>query len=109
MEEIVNMKDRLCAFMAVSELANSHRKCNGPIPEDFGGRQVVEALPRSVIQGPYIRGKMLVCQVGERFVFGQVLLQKAVGVFVGAAFPGAVGVSEVDGEFQAAAEVFVEG
>src|SRR5471032_2808054 len=68
---------------------------------DFVGSEETMTTSRAVIE---LGGKSAALTLGERGqtgAFGQVLAKQAVGVLVGAAFPGVMGRGEVDGGAQA--------
>src|SRR5215475_671701 len=72
--------------------------CNEELVEGFGGGVVAEGFAGAGVElvGD---GVELVLGVGAQVgAFGQVVADQAVGVLVGAALPGRVGVGEVDGD-----------
>ena len=66
--------------------------------EGFGGGLPVEGLSGPAVECCGDRVEVASGVSGEVCAFGEVLAQQAVGVLVGAALPGAVGVTEVDVE-----------
>ena len=88
-------------------MAESNPKRNaGRWLEDLGGGAVVEALTRSIIEHCLNPCKLNVANVTKIRAFGQEHSQQTIGLFVGAAFPRAVGMGEVDGHVQVLFELF---
>lgn len=73
--------------------------------EDFKGVLKVEAPSGPMIQRPDIRSQLPRAQQRQVGALGQILAQQAVGIFIGAAFPGVVGMSEEDLQAEPAFEL----
>lgn len=73
----------------------------------FVGCEVAEAFAGSVIEAFLDRQAEANRDVCEGAPFGEVLADEAVGVFVGAAFPGVMWSSEVEGGAELFFDVFI--
>ena len=80
-----------CEFKSeVQRLPNSRAE------KDFAGCSPVQALPWSIIELDDGGCKLLAGDFIEISILGKILAQEAVGVFIGAAFPTAVGMRKVN-------------
>ena len=70
--------------------------------KDFEGTAIAQAFSRSMIQLGDIEAELCGGDLRQIGAFGQVLTQQAVSVLVGAAFPGVVGMGEVDRQIESA-------
>ena len=79
----------------VKSLVGSTGERNG-FGEHLSGRFVVQGFSGSFVELPGDVAELGLAEGGEIDAVGQVLAQEPVGVFVGAALPGAVRIAEVD-------------
>jgi hypothetical protein len=68
--------------------------------EDLQGTLKVQAFAGPVVELADRGRELLGRDLGQVRALGQVLTQQAIGILVGAAFPGVVGMGEVDGEVE---------
>jgi len=76
--------------------------------EDFVGGLEVEYFARSVVEGLLDCGELLAADLAEVHAFGQVLADQAVGVFIAAALPRAVGIAEEHVDLEPLGQRFVQ-
>ena len=74
---------------------------------DFGRRAEAEATARTGVELGSEGGALALSERGEIGALGEVLAKKAIGVFIGAAFPGVMRSGEVDRGVEASLECFV--
>ena len=73
----------------------------------FVGSEEAEAKTRAVIETLFDCEAVGFSETGKRGAFGSVLADEAVGIFVGAAFPGMVRVGKVEGGTEALFDGFI--
>ena len=73
---------------------------------DFEGSAEAEAAARAVVEVSGDLCALLLGESGEVGAFGEILAEEAIGVFVGAAFPGVVRGGEVEASVQLAGDIF---
>jgi len=74
---------------------DSHAKCNDGFSEDFARRSVVESFSRPIIEALDDNVQFGLGHGSKVEVLGQELPHEPVGIFVGGAFAGAVGMREM--------------
>jgi len=73
--------------------------------EHLEGALVIQALSGPMVQCTDIRSELLVRQYRKVGAFWKVLSQQAIGIFIGAAFPGVVRMGKEDLQAQAPFEL----
>ena len=94
----------------VSGARGKHRQGLGTqLVEYFLRRPESQDPPRPGVELALDERQLLVGDAGQFHALGQVLADQAIGVLVGAALPGAIGVAEIDVHPQCFGELLVQG